>query len=344
MKNKEVFIIAELSANHGKKLEIAKETIKAAKRAGADAIKLQTYRPDTITLDHKSDHFKIKTGGVGDGIYLYDLYSEAHLPWEWHQELYELAKQQNIICFSSPFDLTAVDFLEELNTPIYKIASYEITDIPLIKYVASKGKPVILSTGCATYEDIELAIKSIKSTNNHDITLLKCTSAYPAPITDANLVMMNRYKEDFNVKVGVSDHTLGITVPIAAVALGASVVEKHFILEKNIGGFDASFSLDETEFKDMVKEIRKVEKARGKVSYNLSKKQKDGKKYSRSLFAVKDIEKDELFTNQNIKSIRPGNGLHPKYLETIIGKKSTKKIQKGDPLKFNYISDLNKIK
>lgn len=342
MKNKGVFIIAELSANHGKSIEIAKETIKAAKRSGADAIKLQTYRPNTITLDHKSDDFKIKTGGVGDGIYLYDLYSEAYLPWEWHQELFELAKEQNIICFSSPFDLTAVDFLEKLNTPIYKIASYEITDIPLIKYVASKGKPVILSTGCASYEDIELAIKSIRETNNNDITLLKCTSAYPAPISDANLLMMNKYKDDFDVKIGVSDHTLGITVPIAAVALGATVVEKHFILDKNIGGFDASFSLDENEFRNMVEEIRKVEQARGKVSYDLSKKQQDGKKYSRSLFAVKDIEKDELFTNQNIKSIRPGNGLHPKYLDTIIGKKSIKKIKKGEPLGFNHVPDLKK--
>ncbi len=340
MKDEKVFIIAEMSANHGNDIEVAKETIRAAKRAGADAIKLQTYKPETITLNHKSDNFLIKTGGVGDGTYLYDLYKEAHLPWEWHKELFNLAKEEQIICFSSPFDFSAVDLLEKLNSPIYKIASYEITDIPLIKYVASKRKPVIISTGCATFKDIELAISTIRAEKNNDITVLKCTSAYPSPISDANINMIKKYKDDFNVNVGISDHTKGITVPIASVAIGAKVVEKHFILDKSIGGYDVSFSLDENEFTNMVKEIRNVEKALGNVSYTLSKNQIQGKKYSRSLFVIKDIKKGELFSYQNIRSIRPGNGLHPKLLESIIGKKSTMDISKGDPLKIKHIDRL----
>ena len=342
MKNKKAFIIAELSANHGKNIEIAKETVVAAKRSGADAIKLQTYKPDTITLNHKSEHFKIKTGGVGDGVYLYDLYKDAHLPWEWHKELFDLAKKIGITCFSSPFDNSAVDLLEELDCPIYKIASYEISDIPLIEYIATKNKPIIISTGCATYEDIELAVNSIRRINKKKITILKCTSAYPAPISDANLLMMNKYKQDFNVDVGISDHTLGVTVPVAAVAMGASVVEKHFILNKKIGGYDSSFSLDEIEFTEMVKEIRKVEEAKGAISYNLSKKQKNGRNYMRSLFAISDISKNETFTNKNIKSVRPGYGLHPKFLDRIIGKNASKDIKKGDPLKIEHILNLNK--
>ena len=337
MKDEKVFIIAEMSANHGNDIEVAKETIRAAKRAGADAIKLQTYKPETITLNHKSDDFLIKTGGVGDGTYLYDLYKEAHLPWEWHEDLFNLAKEEQIICFSSPFDFSAVDLLEKLNSPIYKIASYEITDIPLIKYVASKSKPVIISTGCATFKDIELAISTIRAEKNNDITVLKCTSAYPSPISDANINMIKKYKDDFNVNVGISDHTKGITVPIASVAIGAKVVEKHFILDKSIGSYDVSFSLDENEFTNMVKEIRNVEKALGNVSYTLSKNQIQGKEYSRSLFVIRDIKKGELFSYKNIKSIRPGSGLHPKFFESTIGKKSTMDISKGEPLKIKHI-------
>ncbi|MEE9350213.1 MAG: pseudaminic acid synthase, partial [Flavobacteriaceae bacterium] len=230
------FIIAELSANHGGDLEIAKETVRAAKRAGADAIKLQTYTADTITIDVKSDLFKINQGTHWDGQYLYDLYKEAALPWEWHKPLFDLAKEEGLVCFSSPFDFTAVDFLEELNAPIYKIASFEITDIPLIKYVASKGKPIIISTGIATEEDIELAIKTCKDVGNTDITILKCTSAYPAKAADVNLLTMVDIAKRFNVNIGLSDHTLGIEAPVVATSLGAKVIEKHFILDKKIGG------------------------------------------------------------------------------------------------------------
>ena len=242
MKNK-VFIIAELSANHNGDLEIAIETARAAKRAGADAIKLQTYTADTITLDCDNEDFIIKGGTLWDGKTLHSLYKEAFTPWEWHEELFRVAKQEGLVCFSSPFDVTAVDFLEQFDVPAYKIASFEITDIPLIEYTASKGKPMIMSTGIATYEDIQLAVGTCRAVGNNDITILKCTSAYPAPIEEANLIMMQQFAKDFDVKVGISDHTLGITLPVAATMLGASVIEKHFILDKSIGGPDAAFSL-----------------------------------------------------------------------------------------------------
>ena len=246
MKNK-LFIIAELSANHNGDLEIAIETVRAAKRAGADAIKLQTYTADTITLDCDNEDFIIKGGTLWDGKTLHSLYNEAFTPWEWHEELFRVAKEEGLVCFSSPFDFTAVDFLEQFDVPAYKIASFEITDIPLIEYTARKGKPMIMSTGIATYEDIQLAVDTCRAVHNNDITILKCTSAYPAPIEEANLIMMQQFAKDFDVKVGLSDHTLGITLPVAATMLGASVIEKHFILDKSIGGPDAAFSLDEAE-------------------------------------------------------------------------------------------------
>ena len=231
---KKTFIIAELSANHGGKLEIALETVRAAKRAGADAIKLQTYTADTITLNSKKDYFKINQGTHWDGQYLYDLYNEAFLPWEWHKPIFALAKKEDLVCFSSPFDFTAVDFLEELNCPIYKIASFEITDIPLIEYAALKGKPMIISTGIAEIKDIELAIETCKKAGNNNVTILKCTSAYPANPKDANLSTIDDIKQRFKVKSGLSDHTIGIEAPMIAVAMGATVIEKHFILDKNI--------------------------------------------------------------------------------------------------------------
>lgn len=325
------FIIAELSANHGGKLEIALETIKAAKRAGADAIKLQTYTADTITLNSKKEHFKINQGTHWDGQYLYDLYKEAALPWEWHEELFKVAKAEGLVCFSSPFDFTAVDFLEELNCPIYKIASFEITDIPLIEYVASKGKPMIISTGIAEIEDIELAIDTCKKVGNNDITILKCTSAYPADPKDANLSTIEDIKQRFKVKSGLSDHTMGIEAPMIAVAMGATVIEKHFILDKSIGGADAHFSLDEYEFKKMVDAVRLTEKMMGKVDYRMTKSKQKSREFSRSLFIVKDVKKGEVITNKNIKSIRPGFGLQPKYLKNIIGKKANRNLEKGDP-------------
>lgn len=329
-----VFIIAELSANHNGNLEIAIETIRAAKRAGADAIKFQTYTADTLTLDVKNDDFKIKGGTLWDNQYLYDLYKDAYTPWEWHEELFKVAKEEGLVCFSSPFDKTAVDFLENLNVPAYKIASFEITDIPLIEYVASKGKPVIISTGIAEIEDIELALDACKRSNNHDIALLKCTSSYPAPIEEANMIMIADLAQKFNVISGLSDHTMGSTVPIVATTLGAKIIEKHFILNRNIGGPDADFSMDEQEFAAMVKAVREAEKAIGKIDYTLTPKQKKGKDFSRSLYISSDIKKGDILTDQNIRSVRPGFGLHPKYYSKLIGTKAIKDFNKGDRLEI----------
>jgi len=329
------FIIAELSANHGGSLEIAKETVRAAKRAGADAIKLQTYTADTITLDVKTDYFKINHGTAWDGQYLYDLYKDASLPWDWHKPLFKLAKEEGLICFSSPFDKTAVDFLEKENTPIYKVASFEITDIPLIRYIASKQKPIIISTGIATIEDIELAITACKEEGNSQITILKCTSAYPAAPENANLLTIPDIKKRFGVKVGLSDHTMGIEAPMIAVALGAQVIEKHFILDKKIGGADAHFSLDEKQFKKMVDAVRTTEKLMGNIDYEMTEKKKKSREFSRSLFVVKDVKAGEVITEENIRSIRPGFGLHPKYYNKIIGKRFTRNISKGEPLVKN---------
>ena len=329
-------IIAELSANHGHKIETAIETIKAAKRAGADAIKLQTYTADTLTIDCDNEYFTIQEG-LWKGRTLYDLYSEAYTPWEWHEELFRVAKEEGLICFSSPFDKTAVDFLEQFNPPAYKIASFEIQDIPLIEYAASKGRPMIISTGIAELEDIELAVQTCRDAGNNSIALLKCTSSYPAPIEEANLVTIQDLKTRFGVKVGLSDHTLGIVTPIVAVTLGARVIEKHFILDKSIGGPDASFSLDENEFTEMVKAIRQAEKAIGKITYELTDKVKASRKFSRSLFVVKDIKAGETFTEENVRSIRPGYGLHPKFLKEVLGMKTKIKIDKGTPYTFDFI-------
>jgi len=328
------FIIAELSANHNGSLEIALETVRAAKRAGADAIKLQTYTADTITLKCDQSDFKINQGTIWDGQFLHDLYLDAYTPWEWHQAIYDEAKKEGLICFSSPFDFTAVDFLESLDTPIYKIASFEITDIPLIKYTASKGKPIIISTGIAEYEDINLAVETCRKVGNENITLLKCTSSYPAPIEEANLVMIKQMAEDFNVITGLSDHTMGAIVPIAAVCMGAKVIEKHFILDRSIGGPDASFSMDEIEFTEMVKSIRQVEKAIGENSYNLTEKQQSGRNFSRSLYVSQDIKQGELITESNIKSVRPGYSLHPKHLPEILGKKAVRNLLKGERIQL----------
>jgi pseudaminic acid synthase len=332
--NNHVFIIAELSANHNGSLEIALETVRAAKRAGADAIKLQTYTADTITLKCDQPDFKINQGTIWDGQYLHDLYLEAYTPWEWHQAIYEEAKKEGLICFSSPFDFTAVDFLESLDTPIYKIASFEITDVPLIEYTASKGKPIIISTGIAEYEDIKLAVETCRKVGNENITLLKCTSSYPAPIEEANLVMIKQMAEDFNVITGLSDHTMGDIVPITAVCMGAKVIEKHFILDRSIGGPDASFSMNEVEFTEMVTSIRQVEKALGVNSYTLTEKQITGRSFSRSLYVSQDIQQGEEISESNIKSVRPGFSLHPKHLPEIIGKKAIRNLLKGQRIQL----------
>lgn len=323
-----LFIIAELSANHNGSIETAIETIKAAKRAGADGIKLQTYTADTMTIDCDKDDFIIK-GTIWEGQNLYKLYQQAYTPWEWHQALFDCAAEEGLICFSSPFDKTAVDFLEQLNVPAYKIASFEITDIPLIEYVASKGKPIILSTGIAGLEDIELALDACRRMGNNDIALLKCTSSYPAPIEEANMAMIPEFRERFGLIPGLSDHTMGSTVPVVATALGAKIIEKHFILDRSIGGPDASFSMNEAEFTEMVKAVREAEKAVGVVSYELTEKQSKGKDFSRSLYVVQDIKKGELITEENVRSIRPGFGMHPKELKNLLGKEAPKDFERG---------------
>ena len=326
-----IFIIAELSANHNGSLEIAIETIKAAKRAGADAIKLQTYTPDSMTIESDKSDFIIR-GTIWNGQNLYELYKQAYTPRDWHYELFKVAKEEGLICFSTPFDFSAVDFLEKLNVPLYKIASFEITDIPLIDYIAAKGKPIILSTGIATEQDILLALDTIRNRGNNEIVLLKCTSSYPAPPEESNLCMIRDFQERFNVVTGLSDHTLGINAPVVAVTQGAKIIEKHIILDKSIGGPDASFSLDENEFKTMVEAIRETEKLIGDINYTLTEKQKASRAFCRSLYVVSDIKKGEHFTKKNIKSIRPGFGLHPKHYYEILGQKAKIDFKKGDRL------------
>lgn len=330
--NNRVFIIAELSANHNQSFDIAKKTVLAAKESGADAIKLQTYTADTLTLDCDNDYFKISGGTLWDGKTLYQLYKEAYTPWEWHEELKNYAEELGLVFFSTPFDNTAVDFLEKLNVPLYKVASFEITDIALIEYIASKKKPVIISTGIATLSEINEALEACRRSGNNEIALLKCTSAYPAPPEEANLKTIPNMAETFGVAAGLSDHTVGDAVSIAAVALGAKIIEKHFILDRKMGGPDSEFSMEPSEFSKMVDSIRIVEKALGGVSYELTGKTIKNRRFSRSLFVVEDIKAGELFSAENIRSIRPGNGISPKFLKQFIGKKCDRDIKKGTPL------------
>ena len=318
-------------------METAKKTIKAAKKAGANAIKLQTYTPDTITIKSQKNDFLISNNSIWDGMYLYDLYNEAYTPWEWHRELFEISKDLGLECFSTPFDKTSVDFLEELNVSMYKIASFEITDIPLIEYVASTGKPIILSTGIADLNDIETAIKTIRKIGNNEIALLKCTSSYPSPPEESNLIMIQDFKERFDLIPGLSDHTLGIQAPVIATSLGAKIIEKHFILDKSVGGPDSSFSLDQEEFTKMVNAIREAEVYIGKVDYNLSQRQILSKQFSRSLYVTREIKKGECFSEKNVQSKRPGYGLHPKHLKDIIGKESNRDIEIGERFDLKYI-------
>lgn len=323
------FIIAELSANHNNDLDIALKTIEAMAESGADAVKIQTYTPDSLALDVDNEYFGPKKEGHWEGIRPYDLYKKAATPYEWHPALQKKAEKLGLVFFSSPFDFEGVEFLETIDCPIYKIASFEINDIPLIKYVASKQKPIIISTGVASLEDIELALETCRKEGNNNITLLKCTSQYPARIEDANLACIPDMKARFRVSVGLSDHTLGSLVPTAAVSLGAEVVEKHFILNRNQGGADSAFSMEPHEFKEMVETIRKVEKAIGKATYNLSEADKLRR---RSLFAIQDIKKGELITTENIRSLRPGYGAPPKHYFDLLNTPSQKKYKKGDPI------------
>lgn len=334
-----VFIIAELSANHAGKKEVALETVRAAADCGADAIKLQTYTPDTITLNSDKADFMIDQGTIWDGKKLYDLYQEAYTPWEWHEEIFNEARKCGLICFSSPFDKTAVDFLEQLNTPAYKIASFEITDTPLIAYAASKGKPMIMSTGVAELKDIELAVETCRNEGNDDITLLQCTSSYPAPIERANLMTIVDMAARFGLKVGLSDHSLDNVSAVVATTLGASLIEKHFILDKKLGGPDASFSLDPEQFKSLVNDVRRAEASIGQVSYDLDEKSKASRFFARSLYIAANMKKGDVLTEQNLRSVRPSKGLHPQHYHEVLGKRVNRDLEAGDALSFDHIMD-----
>jgi pseudaminic acid synthase len=334
--NSKVFIIAELSANHNGSLEVAIESVRAAKRAGADCIKFQTYTADTMTLDSEMDDFVIK-GTIWNGQKLYDLYQEAFTPWEWHKVLFETADKEGLICMSTPFDKSSVDFLETLNVPAYKIASFEITDIPLIEYVASKGKPVIISTGIATDLDVELAIDACKRQNNDQIALLKCTSSYPAPIDEANLCMIRDFSERYDVVVGLSDHTLGLVAPIVSTVFGAKIIEKHFIIDRSIGGPDAAFSMNEIEFRAMVDAIRQAEESIGKKGHSLTENQIRGRECARSIYVVEDVKAGDIISERNIRIIRPNSGLHPKFYSEILGRRFLVDLSKGSKMSLEYV-------
>lgn len=329
------FIIAELSANHNNDYNLAVKTIEAMAKAGADAVKFQTYKAESLTLDVENDYFMTNPNGLWKNYTPWKLFEEASMPYEWQPKLKEYAESLGLICFSSPFDFEGVDFLEKMDCPIYKVASPEITDIPLIKYMAEKGKPMIISTGMASLSDIELALAACYSANNYDVSLLKCTSEYPAPIEKANLLTIPNMKNTFGVRVGLSDHTFGSTVPIVAVTLGATIVEKHFVLDRSKGGPDSAFSMEPQEFAEMVKAVREAEKASGVVSYAITEQTKARR---RSLFVVKDIKKGEKLTSENVKSIRPGVGLAPIYYYEVLGKVASKDIKKGDKLELSMIS------
>jgi N-acetylneuraminate synthase len=333
-----VYIIAELSANHNQNYEQAVKLIYAAKEAGADAIKLQTYTPDTLTIKSDREPFRIKGGTVWDGKTLYELYSEAYTPWDWQPKLKVVANDLGMDLFSTAFDPTAVDFLEEMGTPIHKIASFEIVDIPLIEKMARTGKPLIISTGMATLGEIEEAVNAARNAGASQIVLLKCTSAYPAPVEEINLRTIRNLEETFGVPVGLSDHSLGIAVPVAAVVMGACMIEKHLTLSRQDGGPDSTFSLEPQEFKEMVEAVRIAEKTIGRVSYGVSAAEAKSRVFRRSLFVVKDMKAGDVFTEQNLRSIRPDNGLHTRYLEEILGQRASCGIERGTPLTWELVS------
>lgn len=333
-----VYLIAEMSANHNQDFDQAVRIIEAAKRAGADAVKLQTYTPDTITIDSKEEWFQIGKGTIWEGRNLYDLYREAYTPWEWQPKLKQVAEELGLDFFSTPFDNTAVDFLEEINVPAHKIASFEIVDLLLLRRIAQTKKPIIMSTGMATLAEIDEAVSAINEAGGNQIALLKCTSAYPAPAEEMNLRTIPHLAEAFNLPVGLSDHTLGIAVPVAAVALGACIVEKHFTLSRSISGPDSAFSLEPDEFKAMAEAIRVTEKALGQIHYGVSEREANSRIFRRSLFVVKDVKAGEEFTQENIRSIRPGHGLHTRYLHKVLGRRASRDINRGTPLEWDYIT------
>ena len=331
------YIIAEMSANHNQDFNQAVKIIEAAKEAGADAVKLQTYTPDTITIDCKNDYFRIK-GTVWEGKNLYQLYAEAYTPWEWQPKLKKMANNLGLDLFSTPFDHTAVDFLEKMNVPVYKVASFELVDISLLRKIAQTGKPIIMSTGMATLAEIDEAVSAICEAGGNQLALLKCTSAYPAQPDEMNLRTIPHLGEAFDVPTGLSDHTLGIAVSVAAVTLGACIIEKHFTLSRQVPGPDSAFSLEPHEFKEMVDAIRTAEKALGKISYEITEKEKASHVSRKSLFVVKNIKRGEEFTEENVRSIRPGHGLLPKNLEDILGRRAVQHIARGTPLRWSFLA------
>lgn len=333
-----VYIVAEMSANHNQDFEQAVRIIKAAKECGADAIKLQTYTPDTLTIPCDKEHFRIGKGTIWEGRTLYDLYGEAYTPWDWQPELKKTAEELGLDYFSTPFDQSAVEFLEKMVVPVYKIASFELVDIQLIRSVARTGKPLIMSTGMASLAEIEEAVSTAREAGAAQIGLLKCSSAYPAPPEEMNLRTIPHMAEAFRVVAGLSDHTLGISVPVAAVALGACIVEKHFTLSRSLAGPDSAFSLEPVEFREMVASIRTAERALGEVRYEASSRELASRVFRRSLFAVKDLTPGELLTRENVRSIRPGYGLAPRYLPDILGRRAAKAIERGTPLIWDLIS------
>jgi N-acetylneuraminate synthase len=333
-----VFVVAEVSANHHQRYDEAVRLVHAAKEAGADAVKLQTYTPDTITLNVQSEVFRRPGAPAGQPQYLYDLYASAYTPWEWQPGLKAEAERIGLPLFSTPFDPTAVDFLEAMNVPAYKIASFELVDIPLIRRVAQTGKPVIMSTGMASLAEIDEAVRAFREAGGAQLALLKCTSAYPSPPEEMNLRTIPHLADAFGIPVGLSDHTLGIAVPVAAVALGACIIEKHFTLSRAEPGPDRAFSLEPHELKAMVEAVRTAEKALGRVTYDVTEKEKASRRFRRSLFVVQDVKAGDAFTDRNVRSIRPGHGLAPKCLPDVVGRKATRDIRCGTPLAWDIIA------
>ncbi len=329
-----VYVVAEMSANHNQDFDRAIRLVEAAKQAGANAIKLQTYTPDTMTIDCDSEHFQIQ-GTLWDGRTLYDLYKEAYTPWDWQPRLKQIADELGIDLFSTPFDVTAVDFLEDMGVPAYKIASFENVDLPLLRQIAATGKPVIMSTGMATLAEIDEGVRAIRESGSGQLALLKCVSAYPARPGEMNLRTIPNLAETFHLPVGLSDHTLGTAVPVAAVALGACIVEKHFTLSRAIPGPDSAFSLEPQEFDEMVRDIRVAERALGQVCYEVTEQELASRDLRRSLFVVRDVEAGEMFTAENVRSIRPGHGLHPRHLGEVIGRRASRDIERGTPLAWD---------
>jgi pseudaminic acid synthase len=332
------YIIAEMSANHGQDYDAAVKLVHAAAEAGADAIKLQTYTPDTLTIDCDNEYFRIESGSLWEGRGLYDLYGEAYTPWEWQPKLKSLAEQLGMDCFSTPFDTTAVDFLEEMNVLAHKIASFELVDLPLLRCIAATGKPIIMSTGMGTLSEIDEAMGALREAGAEQIALLKCTSGYPALPEEMDLRTIPHLAEAFCVPVGLSDHTLDIAVPVASVALGACIIEKHFTLSREVPGPDSAFSLEPQEFKALVDAVRTTEKALGRVNYSIGKREAKSRQFRRSLFVVENIAAGEVLSMKNVRSIRPGHGMPPKYYEQVIGRKASQDIARGTPLAWQHIS------